>query len=113
MTLLGEENKKEISIGFGTDVSEDNNNAAFYSKDGIRLGESSKISTLAKEAMTLKTVSFADSTTFHGLRYIFMRNISLPKRYIKVLRILLHMRRKMGNVYPIIFLNYLKHKLDF
>ena len=35
----------------------------------------------AKLALTLKTFNFADNTTMHGLRYIFMRDISRIRRW--------------------------------
>lgn len=37
-------------------------------------------SNFAKLAMTLKTFNFADNTTMHGMRYVFMRDISRIRR---------------------------------
>ena len=80
MTLLGDENEKELPIEIGNRCRENNPISTFEPKDEIELGESSKISNLTKVAMILKTISFAENTTFHGVRYIFMKNISVPKR---------------------------------
>ena len=48
--------------------------------DSIGIGDLSDGTTLSKFAMTTKLFNFMDNTTMHGIRYIFMRNISQSKR---------------------------------
>ena len=48
------------------------------------IGDLSKGSTLSKFVLTTKLFNFMDTTTMHGMRYIFMKNISQTRRYASI-----------------------------
>ena len=52
------------------------------SDDPHGIGDLSDGSTLGKFVMTTKIFHFMDNTTMHGLRYVFMRNISQARRLV-------------------------------
>ena len=52
------------------------------SNDPHGVGDLSKGSDLARFVLTMKTFNFMDNTTMHGMRYVFMRNISQVRRFV-------------------------------
>ena len=61
--------------------TKDNNEKPAINKyDASGIGDLSDGSNISKFVMTTKVFNFMDNTTMHGMRYIFMRNISQARR---------------------------------
>ena len=73
--------KEDTWIKDGFDSAETKN-------DPYGLSDLSEANSFANLAISIKMFDFADNTTMHGMRYIFMRNISQTRRYALLLRLI-------------------------
>ena len=101
---LEEEKSDPIPVKTNTWIT-DKFDVAETKNDPHGLGDLSKANNFAKLAMTMKTFNFADNTTMHGMRYIFMRNISQTRRYA-LLKSLIY---SYSRLYSLFFFNIYVH----